>query len=179
MFYRLVWKSRDEKALAFQSLVADEILPTIRRTGSYSIATKAPTPVADMISEVGAVAENIQSLFAVKRGIALSQAIDFVGRFKNFSLDSLKQLLPPAEHETGYLNATQLGERLGLGKGKAAGRKANAWLAEAAFQYKAGRDWRLTEEGAVYGEEMPYVRNGHSGYQIRWNDSVIEALRSE
>lgn len=64
---------------------------------------KAPTPVADMVSDVGAVAANIQSLFAgVQRGIALSQAIDLVGSFKNFSLDSLKQLLPPAEHDTGY-----------------------------------------------------------------------------
>lgn len=35
MFYRLVWKSRDEKALAFQSLVADEILPAIRKHGAY------------------------------------------------------------------------------------------------------------------------------------------------
>lgn len=40
MFFRLVWKSRDEKALAFQSKVADEILPTLRRTGTYSIRPK-------------------------------------------------------------------------------------------------------------------------------------------
>lgn len=36
MLYRLIWKSRDEKALEFQSKVADEILPSIRKTGSYS-----------------------------------------------------------------------------------------------------------------------------------------------
>lgn len=28
----------------------------------------------------------------------------------------------------------------------------------------------------AYGEEMPYTRNGHSGYQIRWNVSVLDEL---
>ena len=37
MFYRLVWKSRDENALVFQSKVADEILPSIRKQGFYSV----------------------------------------------------------------------------------------------------------------------------------------------
>ncbi len=141
---------------------------------------KAPTPVADIISDVGATADTIQAMFVgVKRGIALSQAIDIVGSYKNFSLESLKQLLPPAEHETGYLNASQVGEKLGLGKGPVAARKANVLLAEKALQVKEGRDWRLTDEGTLYGEEMPYSRHGHSGYQIRWNESVIEELTKE
>lgn len=41
MVYRLVWKSRDEKALAFQAKVADVILPTIRKTGMYMTAQAA------------------------------------------------------------------------------------------------------------------------------------------
>lgn len=36
MLYRLVWKSRDEKALEFQSKVTDEILPAIRKHGVYA-----------------------------------------------------------------------------------------------------------------------------------------------
>lgn len=35
MLYRLIWKSRDKKALEFQAKVADEILPSIRKTGMY------------------------------------------------------------------------------------------------------------------------------------------------
>lgn len=179
-FYLLAMKASNETAKAFQKTVADEILPTLRRTGTYSIKPKAPTPVADIISDVGATADTIQAMFVgVKRGIALSQAIDIVGSYKNFSLESLKQLLPAAEHETGYLNASQVGEKLGLGKGPVAARKANVLLAEKALQVKEGRDWRLTDEGTLYGEEMPYSRHGHSGYQIRWNESVIEELTKE
>lgn len=175
--YLLAMKANNETAKKFQKTVANEILPTLRRTGTYSIRPKAPTPVADIISDVGATADTIQVMFAgVKRGIALAQAIDIVGSYQNFNLDSLKQLLPPAEHETGYLNASQVGEKLGLGKGTVAARKANVLLAEKAWQIKEGRDWRLTDEGTLYGEEMPYSRNGHAGYQIRWNKSVLEEL---
>lgn len=35
IFYRLAMKARNETAENFQALVADEIIPTIRRTGSY------------------------------------------------------------------------------------------------------------------------------------------------
>ena len=178
--YLLAMKANNETAKKFQKTVANEILPTLRRTGTYSIRPKAPTPVADMVSDVGATADGIQATFAgVKRGIALSQAIDIVGSFKNFSLESLKQLLPPAEHDTGYLNASQVGERLGLGKGTVAARRANALMADKQWQFKEGRDWRLTEDGAEFGEEMPYTRHGHSGYQIRWNVSVLDELVSK
>ena len=37
VFYRLAMKGETEAALAFQAKVADEILPAIRKTGSYSV----------------------------------------------------------------------------------------------------------------------------------------------
>ena len=141
MFYRLVWKSRDEKAIAFQELVADEILPTIRKTGSYS-ANQSAQIKGDEVKIIGEMAADIQSVFATKRGIALSQAIDLVSEVRQLkSLQGLKKLLPPADHDTGFLNATH-----------------------------SAKDWRITEE-------MPYTRNGHSGYQIRWNEEVIPIFR--
>ncbi len=44
---------------------------------------------------------------------------------------------------------------------------------------KIGKEWRITNKGKCYGEEMPYERNGHSGYQIRWNDSVVSVLAED
>lgn len=87
-------------------------------------------------------------------------------------MNNLKQLLPPAEHETGYLNPTQIGEKLGGIPAKA----VNIMLAQKDFQYKDDRNWRLTESGKEYGEEMPYTRNNHSGYQIRWNKDILKVL---
>lgn len=39
IFYRLAMKAKNETAEKFQALVADEIIPTIRKTGTYSIPT--------------------------------------------------------------------------------------------------------------------------------------------
>lgn len=177
MFYLLAMKANNEVAKKFQLKIANEILPAIRRTGSYSVRREAPTPCANMVIDVQATADAICNLITgVQRGIAIAQAIDIVSSKNNIALDGIKLLLPPAEHETGYLNATQIGERLGLGKGRVAAVKANKLLAQAALQVKEGKVWRLTDEGTAYGEEMPYTNNGHSGYHIQWNDSVIDVL---
>ena len=174
MFYRLAMKASNELARAFQAKVADVILPSIRRTGFYAVATKAPTPAADIVTDVGATAEAIQSLFAVKRGIALAQAIDIVSELKNFDgIGRLKKLLPPADHATGFLNATMIGSKLGIKM-----RRVNPLLEKAGLQVKEENQWRLTDAGKAYGEELPYTKNGHSGYQIRWNENVVGFLES-
>jgi prophage antirepressor-like protein len=41
IFYRLAMKAKNEVAEAFQAKVADEILPTIRKTGTYSVQPKS------------------------------------------------------------------------------------------------------------------------------------------
>ena len=40
IFYRLCMKAKNEVAEAFQAKVADEIIPSIRKTGSYSVSNK-------------------------------------------------------------------------------------------------------------------------------------------
>lgn len=170
--YDVILDSRKPNAKKFRKWLTKEVVPTIRKTGSYSIQNSRSILSGNEVKLIGSMAEDIQSVFAVKRAMALSQAIDIVGDNCKLNFNSLKQLLPPAEHETGFLNPTQIGEKLG---GLSA-RFVNKLLAEAGLQYKDGKSWRLTEAGKAYGEEMPYTRNGHSGYQIRWNESVIDML---
>lgn len=180
IFYLLAMKANNETAKKFQLTIATEILPTLRRTGTYSISPKVATPFADKITDIGETARTLEKyVTGLKSGIALAQAIAFAEANDGLNYEPIKKLLPPAEHETGYLNASQVGEKLGLGKGTVAARKANVLLAERAWQIKEGRDWRLTDEGTLYGEEMPYSKHGHSGYQIRWNESVLNELRSD
>ena len=42
IFYRLCMKAKNEVAEKFQAKVADEIIPSIRKTGSYSVAQNQP-----------------------------------------------------------------------------------------------------------------------------------------
>ena len=44
IFYRLCMKAKNEVAEKFQAKVADEIIPSIRKTGSYSVAQAQPQP---------------------------------------------------------------------------------------------------------------------------------------
>ena len=172
--YDVILDSRKPNAKKFRKWLTGEVVPSIRKTGSYSIDVKQLPPVSLALVDVKTAVEEIQSLFAVKRGIALSQALDIVGKKHDVELDGLKQLLPPAEHETGYLNPTQIGEKLG----GLSPQHVNQLLAKGGLQYKDGKDWRLTDAGKVCGEEIPYTRNGHSGYRILWNLSVVEKARS-
>ena len=177
MVYRLAMKANNETAQTFQALIADEILPTIRRTGSYSVKAKVSTPFADKVIDIGETARALQTyITGLKGGMALAQAIAFAEANDGCNYDPIKRLLPPAEHDTGYLNATQVGEKLGYGTRATAARKANADLSLFGLQERQGRDWRLTERGKQFGEEYPYSRNGHSGYQIRWNEKVFNEL---
>lgn len=111
--YALTLTSRKPNAKKFRKWLTGEVVPSIFRTGSYSIQNSRPIINGNEIKLIGTMAQDIQSIFAVKRGIALSQAIDIVGDNYKLNFNSLKQLLPPAEHDTGYLNPTQIGERLG------------------------------------------------------------------
>ena len=47
IFYRLAMKAKNDTAERFQALVADEIIPAIRKTGSYSVSP-APMSTAEM-----------------------------------------------------------------------------------------------------------------------------------
>ena len=44
IFYRLCMKAKNDVAEAFQAKVADEIIPSIRKTGSYSVNQAQPQP---------------------------------------------------------------------------------------------------------------------------------------
>ena len=176
--YGLILTSRKPEAKEFKRWIKHEVLPAIRKTGSYSIHNESNpnTPATNAFKDVRTLANEIQEEFiGVQRGIAISQALDIAEKVHNVLLQSLKSLLPPAEHDTGYLNPTRIGEKLG----GVPAQVVNKMLARKGLQYKDGKDWRLTENGKFYGEEMPYTRNNHSGYQIRWNEDVLKVAKCQ
>lgn len=174
--YKLIMRSDLESAEKFSDWVCEEILPSIRKTGSYSIEMKQYTPATNAAIDARLLADEIQNWRpGVQRGIALSKAADVVEKAHNISLQVLKELLPPAEHKTGSLNPTQIGKKLG----SIPPQTVNKMLTAKGMEYKdENGDWRLTEAGRVYGEEIPYTRNGHSGYQIRWSENILDVLKS-
>ena len=130
--------------------------------------------VGTAVRDIRSTAAELQKLFGVKSGIALAKATNMIERAYGVDMEEVKELIPPAEHETGFLNATQIGARLGVNA-----RRANELLQLAGLQVRFNGTWRLTSKGKEHGEEMPYERNGHSGYQIRWSESAVSVVEDD
>ena len=169
-FYRLAMKANNTVANAFQEKISVDILPAIRKNGYYS--TKPKSALVTAIDEVVPIAQQLTDLFGVHDGLAKAKAIALVEFNHDVNLQPVKELLPPADHDVGNLNATQIGELLGWNSP----RKVNRELCRLELQTFVGGKWVLTDAGKRYGEMCPYSRNGHSDYQIRWSRKVVDFL---
>ncbi|SPF51207.1 putative SPBc2 prophage-derived antirepressor protein YoqD [Candidatus Desulfosporosinus infrequens] len=132
--------------------------------------------VRPAIKDAFDTAEYLKEKLGISIGIAQAACIRAVETNSGLNLQDIAKCLPAAEHETGYLNPTEVGKRLGISAVNANKALLAKGLLEQQVDAKGNKDWRITEAGKPYGEEFPYVKNGHSGYQIRWNESVMEAL---
>ena len=174
--YSLILTSRKPEAKRFKRWVTHEVLPSIRKTGSYVSAASVahlPTLTQDRVSAILSIGEAITRVPGVKPGIAMAATLTVIYENTGLSVESLRKVLPPANDPICSLNPTQLGERAGM-----SARAINTRLQSLGFQFKNDRDeWELTESGNRWAEALPFSRNGHSGYQILWNPEVCDVIR--
>ena len=173
--YALVLGSRKAEAKRFKRWVTHEVLPTIRKTGSYAVPAIAalPAPTQDRVTSLLLIGEAVAKVPGVKAGIAMAATLTCIHENTGLAIETLRRALPAANEPICSLNATQLGKLVGL-----SAKTTNLRLANLGLQVRNERDeWELTEIGEAWAEAMPYSRNGHSGYQILWNPSVAQEMR--
>ena len=174
--YTLVLGSRKAEAKRFKRWVTHEVLPSIRKTGSYAVPgtlASLPAPTQDRVTALLLIGEAVAKVPGVKAGIAMAATLTCIQENTGLAVETLRRTLPAANEPICSLNATQLGKLAGL-----SAKATNRRLAALGLQNRNDRDeWELTEAGEVWAEAMPYSRNGHSGYQILWNPTVVEQLR--
>jgi len=173
--YALVLGSRKPEAKRFKRWVTHEVLPAIRKTGSYAVSAMAalPAPTQDRVTSLLLIGEAVAKVPGVKVGIAMAATLTCIHENTGLAIETLRRALPAANEPICSLNATQLGKLVGL-----SAKTTNLRLANLGLQVRNERDeWELTEPGEAWAEAMPYSRNGHSGYQILWNPSVAQELR--
>lgn len=193
--FSLVLGSKLPSAKHFKHWVTAEVLPTIRKTGSYSIPKVTPNPhyrtrmIGTAVRDVGKTAEALEKVFGCRHGMALATASSMVGEAYGIDMTPVQRLIP-AEDNPGTLSPSQIAESLGLfnRQGNPDAQTVNRMLQSCGLQDKP-RDtsganlknakWFLTEEGKFYGEQKPMdnKRTGYKGYQICWNADVLELLR--
>lgn len=182
--YSLALFSKLPTAKPFRRWITSEVVPSIRKTGSYSVKQDMPklTPnpkyrsrmIGTAIRDIGKTAESMEKVFGVRHSMALNCATDLIGSAYGFDSTPLKLLIPP-EEQPDSLNPTKLGTELG----GISANKVNKLLEKMGFQFKVGGDWKLTDEGKQYGSNIPYTnpKSGHKGFQIMWSEKVIPLLK--
>lgn len=167
---RLIVNCTLPAAEAFERLVFEDILPTIRKTGSYSQNT-TPSAIAP--------AKEFRALFGVARLVGMDKnaaaisANQAVTKLTGTNVLKLlgHQHLEAENQDSLFFTPTELGERISI-----SGRKFNMLLAEAGLQAKKGEHWiplttaegfcRIMDTGKRHGD-------GTMIQQIKWAENVL------
>ena len=173
--YALILGSTKDAAKRFKRWVTSEVLPSIRKTGAYATpaVTALPAPTQDRVSSLLLIGDAVAKVPGVKAGIAMAATLTCIQENTGLVIETLRRALPAANEPTCSHNATQLGKLAG-----SSAKATNQRLALLGFQFRNERDeWELTDAGKAWAEAMPFSRNGHSGYQILWNPTVVDQLK--
>ena len=174
--FRLVVNSKLPTAERFERWVFEDVLPSIRKTGGYTIPSAAavlPAPTQDRVSAILQIGEAVAKVPGVKPGIAMAAALTCIHENTGLAIETMRRALPACNEPLSAVNPTKLGEHIGL-----SAKQVNRRLADLGYQYRNDRDeWELTEAGRAWGEALPFSRNGHSGYQILWKLDVADLVK--
>ena len=174
--FNLVLGSRKPEAKRFKRWVTHEVLPSIRKTGSYAMPgaiAALPAPTQDRVTALLMIGEAVAKVPGVKQGIAMAATLTCIQENTGLSVETMRRALPACNDPLAAVNPTKLGEQIGL-----SARAVNLRLSALGFQNRNDRDeWELTDAGQAWGEALPYSRNGHSGYQILWRPEVADLLK--
>lgn len=170
--YALIFGSKLESAKEFKRWVTSEVLPSIRKTGSYSAPKALKEPDLKIKFELAKMMLEPAGI----EGNQLTLALDKL--YKTNTGESLLaqttvQLQAPINDQ--LFTPTQLGSQLGI-----QGAKVNKLLEQLGFQTKVGKLWELTEEGRKQGGTYLDVNKKHSNgtpvRQLKWPISVLDIL---
>lgn len=133
------------------------------------------------VKDVADTATMIADTFGVKKPMAMTAAMQMVGRAYGVDMTPLKQFIP-AETNPSTLTPTMIAKELGIlnSKGNPSPQRVNAMLNGKGLQEKVGTNWVPTAIGKPYCERVPYTHgNGHSGYQLLWSHHILELLKDD
>lgn len=181
--YSAILKSRKPEAKAFKKWVTSEVLPSIRKTGSYTAPAAQPTPKPkqprikqpSQVKELLLIGKEMAKITGINPHLVMAYTLDAIEQVTDLPASMLARALPAvAPAEVASLNPTAIGQQLGGLKAHA----VNQMLLKAGLQRRDGSGWQLTEAGTAFGEMKPFHRNGHSGYNLLWLPKVVQLLQN-
>jgi prophage antirepressor-like protein len=158
--WRLIIKSRLPEADKIEEWIMEEVLPSIRKTGSYSLQ-KAESPKPEIsISET--LSKSVEILHLI-------QLLKEQKTFDLFLLDGILENESPTkllkiDFSQKYFLPTELGFLKGM-----SGAEMNLELEKKGFQIRENEKWILTEKGRKFGIDI-----GGKFSQLKWKIEVLK-----
>ena len=178
--YSLILRSRKPEAKAFKRWVTHEVLPSIRKTGSYGTGQKTTlpfaisTPLADRL----AAAMTVFSAAGLEKNQLALAADKFFRHETGVSALGICGVVLVNPQQKQLLTHTELGKLLDGTSAK----NINIQLALEGLQWRTPNGaWEPTEEGRAAGGTLLDTGKKHSDgtpvCQLKWPESVTDRLR--
>lgn len=183
--YALIIRSDKPEAKKFRKWITAEVLPSIRKTGSYTTGQTGPArpatlaPVATSLRQ----AESMAKIFGLEGSQALLSADRAVNAFHGISPMALLEVsYLTNEDQERHLIPSDIAKELGLSSAK----RANQLLKEAGLQtdvrnHKGKLNWVATEEGKAFAILKDCGKKHSDGTPVthlHWTASVIPILEA-
>ena len=179
--YKLIFKSNKEEAERFQDWVTDEVLPTLRKTGVYSM--QQPTQQTTVPFK-----EQVEAVEVVARILNVNEASKIVMLGKVYEDNNVPcSFLPEYIQSNGkeLRSATELLEKFNLGMNV---RKFNSLLVEKGYLEEKSRAYKstksgvkkykiLTEKGLQFGENTVSPYNQKEANPLYYVDRFLELYK--
>jgi prophage antirepressor-like protein len=186
--YRLIFKSRKPIAEQFQNWVCEEVLPSIRKTGAYSISNDREN-LEKQFRPKASVRDNLDAIKILKAG----------GHDKNYiqrlTIQMAKAICPGIEPPQptelislattrALLTPTKIAEELGwfcrTGKCSGNAQKVNSLLKELGYQDMVAGRWSATDKAisANLVDRKPVETNSRTQKdQLLWSADIVLILK--
>lgn len=179
--YRVIFESRKPEAERMKSWVFSEVLPAIRKTGTYS-APKSDTHLMKVANQFeGAI--KIANLLGFKGNQGLLSASRVIEESFGVNPVTLFKAELDAPNQNRLMTPTEIGKELERISGrKHSARMVNQALLALGLQTQTAAGWEATEaaksEGlAVLQDVGKKHSNGTPIQQLKWSREVVEQLK--
>lgn len=161
--YSLILSSKMQNAKKFKHWVTSEVLPSIRKTGSYQVPQSNTDKSKSLeVKEMNARVRMSNQYLKLASVNTLSEQYKNILVAKSAEVLAGKPLLPLPKSEQKMYSATEIGEMFNVSAQKV-GRIANAY------------ELKTDEYGEFYRDKSPYSSKEVDAF--RYNDKAVERFR--
>lgn len=175
--YALIFGSTKAEAKRFKKWVTSEVLPSIRKTGNYTVkSVPAPLKATTDAARAFAPLVRVARLLGCDKNAAAISANQAI--YQMTSINLMQQLgqeqLTAESQDSQWYTPTELGKQI-----NASARGVNLLLAEAGLQMKMGEKWEATDAGRDFCRLFDTSKKHSTGVpvtQMKWSRNVLPML---